>query len=120
MSKEITIELKGVRFFAYHGLYPEERKTGNEFEVDLLVRHTPDDGIITSLADTVNYVRLYELLKLEMQNPRDLLETFLMELSEVIHDSFPRISRIEIMIIKLQPPIIGFTGKAAVKFSKDY
>jgi dihydroneopterin aldolase len=33
----ITIELKQLRFLAYHGLYAEERKTGNEFEINLSV-----------------------------------------------------------------------------------
>ena len=41
MPGSITIELKGLRFFAYHGLYAEEQKTGNEFEIDLFVTHQP-------------------------------------------------------------------------------
>ena len=120
MPGEITIELKGLRFFAYHGLYAEERKTGNEFQVDLLITHIPADATITSLSETVNYVRLYELLKTEMQKPRDLLETFLMELTEVIHASFPRIRKVEILITKLQPPILGFTGRVGVRYFKEW
>jgi 7,8-dihydroneopterin aldolase/epimerase/oxygenase len=120
MPGEMTIELKGIRFFAYHGLYAEERKTGNEFEVNLLVTHMPPDATITHLSETVNYVRLYELLKTEMQKPRELLETFLMEFTEVIHISFPRIRKVEILITKLQPPILGFTGKVGVKWVKEW
>ena len=30
------VSLEGVRFFAYHGFYPEEQVLGAEFIVDLL------------------------------------------------------------------------------------
>ncbi len=87
----LTIELKQLHFFANHGLYAEERKTGNEFEVNLIVSYQPTSGTITDISDTVNYVQLYDLLKAEMQKPRHLLETFVMEVTELIHAAFPQI-----------------------------
>lgn len=116
----ITIELKQLRFLAYHGLYAEERKTGNEFEINLSVAYQPPSDTITGISDTVNYSGLYELLKTEMQNPRHLLETLVMEVAEVIHLSFPQIKKIEISITKLHVPIAKFTGTAGVRFSKEY
>ena len=116
----ITIELKQLRFLAYHGLYAEERKTGNEFEINLSVSFQPASGTITGIGDTVNYSSLYTLLKSEMQKPRHLLETLMMEVAEVIHLSFPQIKKIEISITKLHVPIAKFTGTAGVKYQKDY
>jgi len=116
----LTIELKKLRFLAYHGLYPEERKTGNEFEINLSVSYQPSSGTITGISDTVNYSELYELLKSEMQKPRHLLETLVMEVAEIIHLSFPRIKKIEISITKLHVPIVKFTGTAGVRFMKEY
>jgi dihydroneopterin aldolase len=116
----IYIELKQLRFLAYHGLYAEERKTGNEFEINLSVAYKPASGIITGISDTVNYSELYSLLKTEMQKPRHLLETFLMEVSEIIHLAFPQIKKIQISITKLHVPIAKFTGTAGVKYEKDY
>lgn len=120
MTGLITIELKQLRFLAYHGLYAEERKTGNEFEINLSVSFQPSSGAITDISDTVNYSALYTLLKTEMQNPRHLLETFVMEVSEVIHVSFPQIKKIEISITKLHVPIAKFTGTAGVRYQKNY
>ena len=117
MAALITVELKQLHFFAYHGLYAEERKTGHEFEVNLFVSYLPVSGTITGISDTVNYV---ELLKSEMQKPRELLETFVMEVSEIIHLSFSQIKKIEIAVTKLHPPITGFTGTVGVKYSKEY
>ena len=120
MQHIITIELKQLHFYAYHGLYPEERKIGNEFEVNLAVSYLPSSGTVTDISDTVNYVQLYELLKVEMQTPRYLLETFLMEITEKIHVSFGQIKKVDIAITKLHPPIVKFTGTVGIKYSKEY
>ena len=120
MPRIITIELKKLHFLAYHGLYAEERKTGNEFEINLSVSFQPSSGTITGISDTVNYSELYSLLKTEMQKPRHLLETFLMEVAEIIHVSFPQIRKIEISITKLHVPISKFTGTAGVKYQMEY
>ena len=120
MISVMTIELKQLRFFAYHGLYEEERKTGNEFEVTLIVTCQPLSGTITDISDTVNYGELYQLLKTEMQKPRDLLETLVMEIAEIIHISFPTVKTIEISVTKLFPPIVKFTGTVGVRYAKEY
>jgi len=31
----ITLHLEKLQFFAYHGLYEEEKKLGNEFELNI-------------------------------------------------------------------------------------
>ena len=39
------VALEGVRFFAFHGFYPEEQLTGNEFMVDIVTEwDVSDDG----------------------------------------------------------------------------
>ena len=120
MNSNLTIELKGLRFLAFHGLYAGERKTGNEFEINLSVSYQPSSGTITAVSDTVNYSTLYTVLKTEMQKPRQLLETLVMELAEVIHGSFPQVKKIEISITKLHVPIAKFTGTAGVRYLKEY
>ncbi|HWR33410.1 MAG TPA: dihydroneopterin aldolase, partial [Chitinophagaceae bacterium] len=116
----ISIELKQLRFLAYHGVYSEERKMGNEFEVNLVVSYQPVSGTVSGIADTVDYSRLYELLEKEMQHPRQLMETLVMEITETIHASFPQVKEIEISIAKLHVPITKFTGTVSVKYRKEY
>ena len=120
MTNTITISLTKLRFFAYHGLYAEERKVGNEFEVNLHVSYTPQENVITELDHSINYVKLHELVKSEMQLHRDLLETFVMELAQKIHLGFPLVKKVEISIDKLHPPIAAFTGNVGVRFTKEY
>jgi dihydroneopterin aldolase len=120
MEELITIELRQLRFFAFHGLYPEEKKTGNEFEIDLTVAFIPVSGTITGLDDTINYVALYETLRAEMQKPRDLLETFAMEMTDIIHRSFAQAKKIRISITKLHLLIPAFTGNATVSYQREF
>lgn len=116
----ITVELKQVRFFAYHGLYPEERKTGNEFEVSLAVSYDLPDVIISDIHSTINYAALYELVKDQIGTPVDLLETLVMNMAGEIKEAFPQTKHIRIAISKLHPPIAKFTGTVSVSFQKDY
>lgn len=116
----IRIELSGLRFHAFHGLYPEELKTGNEFEVNLSVSYVPVSGVITDLSDTIDYGSLYDLLKEEMQEPRRLLETLVMEIAQKIHLRYPLAASVEISVKKLSLPVFGFTGSAVVTYTKTF
>ena len=80
--------------------------------------YIPSGGTISTLEETVDYGVLYDLLKIEMQQPRDLLETLVMEISERIHTRFPRIKKIEFSVVKMHLPIPGFTGTVAVSYKK--
>lgn len=115
----MIIRLNNLRFFAYHGLFPEEKKTGNQFIVDIAIDY-PDTRIVTGLDETINYADLFNLVKLEMQKPRDLIETLAMEITESIHNAWEHAARIEITITKMQPPIVGFNGTAGITYSRDF
>ena len=115
----ITVELKNIRLHAYHGLYAEERKSGSDYEFNLSVSWE-ESGKITELNQTVNYARLHELVKEEMKNPRQLLETFLMEVAGKIHAEFPLVKEINMSLAKLNPPIVNFIGSTSVTYRKQY
>jgi 7,8-dihydroneopterin aldolase/epimerase/oxygenase len=119
MNAVITIELKALRFHAFHGLFPEEKKTGNEFEVNLSVDYIPAEKVITNIDNTVNYAQLYAIIKSAMQQPRELLETVAMEIVESIYATFPQIKKVAIEIIKLHPPIAQFVGSVGVRYEKE-
>ena len=71
---------------------------------------------VTSLDETINYATLYEIVKEEMNKPRDLLEILAQSITEKIQQTFPLIKEIEIRIEKKNPPIAGFIGSVAVSF----
>lgn len=120
MAGLITIELSGIRFHAFHGMYEEEKLAGNEFEVSLYVSYYPGSEVITELSGTINYAVIFDLLKKRMQQRTDLLETIAMSFAAELHDRFPEVQKVDITIKKLHPPIAGFNGNVAVRYQKEF
>jgi len=116
----MTIQLKQLRFFGFHGLYPEERKTGNEFEVNLSVSYVIQADTVTDIGDTINYSELYELVKYEMRQTTDLLESLSLSIAQKIKSSYPAVKKIDISISKLNPPIENFIGNVGVNYQIEY
>ena len=120
LPSEIKIHFKQLRFFAYHGLYDAEKANGNEFELDASLCFPHPGKIIEHISDTVNYAEVYEIIQRQMQNPRELLETFLEELAADIKERFPKLSTINLVLYKLTAPIKGLSGKVGVELSRKY
>ena len=115
----MIVRLKNLKFFAFHGVFPEEKKAGNFYVVDLSV-HLPDSNMISDLQDTINYETLFEIVKNEMNKPRDLMETLAAEIATVIYHQEKKLKRVEISITKQQPPITGYSGSAGITYAKDF
>lgn len=114
-----TIHLHHLKFFAYHGLYEEERKAGNNFEMDVdVVADIP--GTITKLEQTVDYAEVYAVIAERMKQPTALLETLVHDLAEKIHDYDSRVKSVSITIKKLSAPIKFFNGVVGVSYKKDF
>ena len=115
----IKIELHNLRFFAHHGMYEEEKKVANEFDVDLDVSFEANETIV-SINDSINYVKLYELVKKHMLQEQRLLETIAMNITNSIHEQYPQVKKISITITKKYPPVINFSGNVAVSYVKEF
>lgn len=120
MAETMTILLNELRFFAFHGLYPEEKILGNEFMVDVEVTYYPDKGTITGISDTINYASVFELVKKQMEIPTGLMETLAMDIANSIHHHFPHISSISIQIRKMHPPMADLEGNAGVRYQRSF
>lgn len=70
-----TIGIEGIRIFAYHGYYEEERSIGREFVIDIHIQMESDKAANTDeLSDTVNYEEVLDICKEEMAITSKLLE----------------------------------------------
>jgi dihydroneopterin aldolase len=120
MSGHFTIELKGLKFFADHGLYEEEARIGNQFEVDITLECQAPEHIVTSIDETINYVEVYRITEEVFKVRKRLLETAVMEIAEKLQARFPELEKLTISIRKLNPPITNFTGSVGVVYSKTF
>lgn len=110
----MRIELNDIRFFCFHGIYEEEKKLGNTFIVQLHVDFTPTTSVIEKLSGTVDYVRLYEVVKKRMAIPTPLLETIIGELATQILSEFELVQEVFVKITKEHMPIKGIEGNMSV------
>lgn len=102
------ILLEGMEFFAYHGVYQEEREKGQNFSIDLEILADYSKACHTDkLEDSIDYVQVYELIKAEMEIPSSLLENVAQRIISSIQKKFDQIESIKVKITKLQPPISG-------------
>jgi len=85
---EITIT--GIRAFGYHGVYPDEKRDGQEFVVDAtLYLSTARAAETDDVADTVHYGELAEAIATIVGgDPVDLIETLAHRIADVVlaHD----------------------------------
>ncbi|MBU3743932.1 MAG: dihydroneopterin aldolase [Sediminibacterium sp.] len=111
-----SIHLHQLRFFGFHGLYPEEATLGNEFEVNVTIRVGEEHPTIDAHTPPVDYSKAFQIIDARMKIATPLLETLATEIANDLLQSFPPAVHISISICKLHPPIPGFTGKVGVEF----
>ena len=105
---DARIELRGLTFFAYHGVLPEERQEGNTFVVDLTLEADITRAICTDeLSDTINYAEAYEVARREMSVPSLLLEHVCGRIASALLDAFSALQRVRVCVTKKNPPIEG-------------
>ena len=112
--------LEGLEFHAYHGVYPQERSSGNKFELDVIVEtEFREAAFHDHLSGTINYEEVYALVKAEMEKPSKLLERVGHSIAEAILTNFKDAISVQINISKFNPPIGGVCKKASVVIFKS-
>lgn len=118
MNEVFVIALRGVRFFARHGVMAQEKTVGNEFIVDLSVRVPVSDGSRRDeLEGTVSYADVYEVLSDVMNVPSATLEHVCLRIATAIRNRFPVVRGGEVAVTKVAPPISRFSGSASVSYT---
>lgn len=105
MNKEGIIELRDMRFYAFHGCLPGERIVGTGYNVSLkctldLRRAAATDN----LKHTVDYALLYNIVKSEMGTPVNLLEKVAGSILKNIRYYAPAVKHATVTICKMKPP----------------
>lgn len=105
-ATSMYIYLNGVKFFARHGVDPQETTVGAIFTIDLKLKTDFSHASHTDeLEGTVSYAEVYTAVKDEMQIPSKLLEHVCERISKRLFNDFPTIEEIEIRLFKENPPM---------------
>lgn len=104
-----AILLEGLRFFGYHGLYPEERVLGQRFIVDVTAElDLRTAGQLDELDETVNYNSIYNVVRSVVEGePMMLVEGVADRSARAILESFLQITAVEVTVRKPEATIRG-------------
>lgn len=104
-----SITLQNMAFYGYHGSDPHESKVGGRFYVDVVLQSDLSRPARSDqLADTVNYEKVYAIIRDHVEGKRfNLLEALAQTIAdELLHD-FPSLSRVEVRVRKPGVPLKG-------------
>ena len=104
--KEQTITLDSLRFYAYHGAEPQEAIVGAWYTVDVTIKADATDAILNdNLSGTINYAKVTEVIKQQMQIRSALLEHVAGRIAQALLDGFPAINSLTVKVCKENPPV---------------
>ena len=109
-NKTVKIEssyvfLRNVRFYAFHGVLPQERSVGGDYLLNLRVGYPVEKAMESDeVGDTLNYATLFDLVKREMNIPSQLLEHVAGRIVKAITAAFPAVTSVDLELTKQNPP----------------
>ena len=116
--REQSISLNGLRFYAYHGVEPQESVVGAwysvsvQLETDITVAIDSD-----TISDTINYAKVASIVKQQMQIRSKLLEHVAGRIANALLDTYNSLQLITVGVSKENPPIGIPCSSATVKIT---
>lgn len=105
--------LKGMRFFGYHGVFPEENRLGQQFYVDLeLSMDMSEAGKTDELAHALDYSELHAFVKAIVEGPPfKLIEALTAHVASRVLEHYTMVNEVTVRVTKPHPPFdVHFDG----------
>ena len=84
------LNIKGIKIYAFHGHFEEEKKLGGHFIVNLEIGFNSDKVVSTDkLEDTIDYVHVIDIVKEQMKKRKNMIES---AANEIVDELFEKIS----------------------------
>jgi dihydroneopterin aldolase len=113
------IHIENMEFYSFHGHFKEERIVGNKFLVDLTIETDMKAPVETdNLKDAVNYQRIYEIVKLQMEKKSHLLEHIAGRILDAVYSEMEGIKKATVKVSKMNPSMGGKIGSVSVILSR--
>jgi 7,8-dihydroneopterin aldolase/epimerase/oxygenase len=113
------IRIENMEFYSFHGHFKEEQIVGNKFIVDISIEtdmKVPSDT--DSLKDAVDYQKVYQIIKGQMEKKSHLLENIAGRIIDAIYIEMNGIQKITVKVSKMNPPMGGKIGSVSVTLTK--
>ena len=114
------IKVTGINLYAYHGCLEEEGRVGSKYVVNVTIDTDFSKAAETDeLADTIDYVTVYNIVKEEMAIRSKLIEHVGRRIIERMKGEFKQIRRAEVEVVKINPPMNGDVASTSINISTD-
>ena len=101
-----SIHIRNLRLHAFHGVLPQERMVGNDYEISLKMAFPIGRAVGSDdVADTLNYAQACDIVRKAMRRPVNLLEKAAANVAANLFAAFPALTVIDIRLTKLNPPM---------------
>ncbi|MEJ6584112.1 MAG: dihydroneopterin aldolase [Crocinitomicaceae bacterium] len=110
-----TIEVNGIKLYAFHGCLPEEGKIGGNYVVDITITTDFTEASLNDeLNKTVDYVVVNKIVKEEMAIRSKLIEHVGQRIVNRIKKEVNNVDALRVKVIKICPPINGDVNNVAI------
>ena len=105
-ASNMYIRMEGMKFYAFHGVLPQENLVGAYFYIDLRLKTDFTHAAQTDeLKETVSYADIHAVVQEEMKTTSKLLEHVCQRIASRLFKDFPTIVGIDICLYKENPPM---------------
>lgn len=114
------LALKGMAFYGYHGVLPEEKRLGQRFLVDVTAYLDLRPAATSdSLQEAVDYTTIYHLVQVLVEGHRfNLIETLADRIAAAVLHGFPQVEQVTATVSKPEAPIPGVLSGVAVEVTR--
>lgn len=113
MKHKIFVE--GIKCYAYHGCLDEEARIGGNYIIDVeLLTDFSQAALNDTLADTIDYVQVNEIVLAEMAIRSKLIEQVGQRIVNRLQKELNGILALKVKITKICPPINGDVNAVAI------
>ena len=114
------IYINNLEFIGYHGVFPEEKKLGQKFQVSVEMScDTREAGKTGDLTKSTHYGLVAEDIgKLFLEKSVDLIETCAEDIAQMILRRYPLISEVKVTVKKPWAPLQMHFENVAVEITR--
>jgi dihydroneopterin aldolase len=108
-----------MEFYSFHGHFKEERIVGNKFIVNVTIETDMKlPAASDNLKDAVNYQRVYDIVKAQMEMKSHLLEHIAGRILDAIYSEMTGIEKVTVKVSKMNPPMGGKIGSVSIMLTR--
>lgn len=110
-----TIEVNGIKIYAFHGCLPEEEKIGGYYSVDVMLNTDFSQAALSDdLSKTIDYVDVNRIVCEEMAVRSKLIEHVGQRIIDRFKKEIENIHAVRLKVTKICPPINGDVENVAI------